>query len=326
MRVPAAIPPALLLALAALGACRAPARGRAARPPATLAVAAPDTARVALSATSTLQVAPDSAGERRFHAVNRRYLLEGGSYADRGSAVFEETVDERCCWNAERSSRATVTLARWPLPLGLRTQPAWRTTVQADRGEFAGEFYRAVLEGCCDQTDALFFIDPLHGTVLFTHSREDTTGGDLPARVHHFPSATWRYVTFHDRYTESDPPEAKGEPRVVGVLQYGSADGPTSRALLVRPAGDALRYRLGRLALATATWEGRDLELPHEPRTARPPRAIGGFSIRVELVSEAVDSTWTVVVPVAGDALQLARATVPSDLRLRAAPAGRRLP
>jgi hypothetical protein len=311
VRIPTRSPVAhaALLAAIALGGCRAGAPHRAGTADAA----------ASLRSVSSLTVLPDSAGQPRLRIVNHRYLVRerGSGRSDR--AVFEETTEERCCVEAERTSFSTVTLARWPAPAGGDTAPAWRVTVTADEGAFTDDFYRATLNGCCDQTAALFFIDPAGGRVAFTHSREEGEGGDALPQIHHWASQSTRYVAFHDRYTEANPPESAADSTVVGVLQYGPASGATERLVLRRPRGDGVRYRLGRLALTTGTWTGRELELPTVPRDARPPAAFGRFSIRVELVSEEADSTWAVVVPVEDDQPRADRAKVPSGLELRAA-------
>jgi hypothetical protein len=218
----------------------------------------------------------------------------------------------------ERISWSTITLARWPIPLRGRTSPAWRISIRADEGAFIGDFYRAVLHGCCDQTDVYYLLNPRDGHVVFAHSREEPdSDSSLPA-IHHWPSQSWRYIAFHDRYTPADPPETRADTQIVGVLQYGPVEGPIARIALRRLSGRAVDFRLDQLLLRTTNWTGRDLELPNTPPYARLPAAFGGFAVRVQLFSMELDTTVVVDIPVVRDQLQLNRASVPQGFALRA--------
>jgi hypothetical protein len=191
-------------------------------------------------------------------------------------------------------------------------------TVRADEGEFEDGFYRAALHGCCDQTSALIFINPLTGNVVFVDSREDDPQATGLPSIQHWESQTWRYVAFHDRYTELEPLNGHVDATVVGLLQYGPATGATSRIAVIRSRGDGTRYRLTRLSLVMAGWQGRALVLPtSKSRTAKPPSAITGFSIRIDLSSTGEDSTWTVTIPVVNDQPRTREASMPADLSLR---------
>ena len=272
--------------------------------------------RLAGSATSTLSTLPDSGGLPRWHILNHRYLVYRGSGGQR--AVLVETTDRFCCLGGERDDSATITLQRLETP---GNQSRWETKLTADDGAFWRDFYRAALRGCCDQTDALQFVDVSTGRVVFTHSRESGPEGEELPSVHHWGSSTLRYVAFHDRATPDDPPEARRDSSVVGVLQYGPPDGPAARVVVRRLKGVAhlADLRLDRLEFGRGTWHGRDLEVPAgAARSAA--GAMTGFSIRVLLAGPGDDSSRVVEIPVTRDRLRLEQATLPAGLVVRAAP------
>jgi hypothetical protein len=273
--------------------------------------------REVLRGVSSVSVQPDSGGEPSVTSVSHRYLVRRRIWPESLRVALEETTEEHCCLGGERDASTTLTVARWPFPFGEQTRPLWRVTLQADGGTLWDDFYRATLAGCCDQTDAMYFVDLSNGRVAFTHSREEDDSGAALPTIHHWASGSWRYVAFHDRYTPADPSEARQDSAVVGALQYGTVGGATQRVLLVATTRRAVDYRLYRVLLTTPRWQGRRLDLPTEPRDARPPAAISGFSVRVDLASESVDSTWIITVPVTRDRLAIDRASLPRGFALR---------
>jgi hypothetical protein len=284
----------------------------------------------AINAPSSFTRRADSAGARRFHVVNRRFLLTRLYQRDQGEShpLLRETVDETCCLGGERDTRATITLEGRASASQAGTEPAWRVRVKADEGAIWGQFYRAVWFGCCDETDAVTYVNVQTGAVAFVSSREfDTRDSDIP-HLRAPNSALERWAAFLDTYTNVDLRDAARDSGIVGILQYGTGREPAPRYVLRWSGGDGFSYRLGKLEFTvddTAHTHGTEVYL-WRANGKESPSALSGFSIAITLLGRgSADQELpdvTMQVPVMGDRVQPERANLPSGWSLRPSPIG----
>lgn len=161
------------------------------------------------------------------------------------------------------------------------------------------------------------FVSVNTGQVVFVSSQYGDQANELPSVADSYSRLT-RYFAFHDRYTESDPPEAGPDTAVVGVLQYGPTDGPITRVTIRHTKGRAVDYRLGALKvwLDGVEQERLQVELPN-PRKRTTTVAMSDFSIAIHFHNYSDDPDIVILIPVLADHLRLDRATVPAGFTLR---------
>jgi len=284
----------------------------------------------AINAPSSFTKLADSAGTRRFHIVNRRFLVTRLSQRYQGEShpLLRETVDETCCLGGERDTWATITLEGWASAAQAGTQPPWRVRINADEGAIWDQFYRAVWFGSCDQTDALTYVNLQTGKVAFVTSREFDTRDSYIPRLRVPNSALERWAGFLDTYTNVDLRDAARDSGVVGILQYGTPREPAARYVLRWSGGPGFSYRLGKLEFAvddSAHTHGTDVDLWRANGNENP-SALSGFSISITLLGREVADqevpNVTLHVPVIGDRVQPERANLPSGWSLRPSPTG----
>lgn len=301
MRPPALLPLLLLTACAGSAGDAVPATGD-------------------LASSSTFQPLLDSAGVHRFKITNVRYLAV--RHVDREGLhrpLLRETYLQRCCTEGEREVESTLLLEGLGETTGPAATPAWHVTFPADAGELAGPFYRAILHGCCDERDALTYVNVQTGAVAFQVSAADRPVAQaLPAlRVPNSPLV--RFAGFLDRVTPVEVPEAVTDSTVAGVLQYGDGRGPARRFVLRKEGGRGLDYRLERVGFripGRETAEDGSADLWSADGQAEP-AALSGFWILLTL--GAYDDPPVVLeVRVAADAPEAARAGLPAGWTLTA--------
>lgn len=301
MRPPALLPLLLLAACAGSTGDAAPAAGD-------------------LASSSTFQPLLDSAGVHRFKVTNVRYLAV--RHVDREGLrrpLLRETYLQRCCTEGEREVESTLLLEG----LGDAAQPAatpfWRQRFPADAGEVWGDFYRAVERGCCDQADALIYVHLGTGALAFVVSAADHPPAQALATLRVPNSPLVRYAGFLDRVTPVEAPEALTDSSVVGVLQYGSGEGPARRFVLRKEGGRGLDYRLDRVSFRIPGREtGQDGSADLWAADGQSdPTALSGLWILLSL-SAYDDPPLTIEVPVTADAPDPARAGLPAGWTLTA--------
>jgi hypothetical protein len=276
-----------------------------------------------LTGTTTFARQPDSSGHRQLRIVNRRFLLtrlyERGTGESR--PLVRETIDEHCCLDGERDSWATITLEGWPSAEQAGPQPSWTARFEGDLGEIWEEFYRGTLYGCCDETDALTFVNLHTGSVAFVGSQQLAGRPTDLARLSVPNSALKRYAAFLDTYTEVHVPEAGHDSTVVGILQYGSGREPAFRYVVRLQGGAGNNYRLDHIAFAVdgrPDRSGRDAEL-WSANAKDDPSALSGFQVVIGLAGMDQPDV-TLQVPVVADQLQTSRAATPPGWSVVPAP------
>lgn len=272
------------------------------------------------AAMATFTQRSDSAGERRYQAVNRRFLFVGEAATDT-SVLVRETLTRNCCWQSEKSSLSTIMLDGWVGRTRFERAPDWTVSFQADEGElreYSGNpFYRANLHGCCDSADLLTFINLRSGKARFFLSLYGDSAGAELVEAWDWRNRVSRFAAFHDSYTESDPPEGKNQKDVVGVLQYGPADGPVHRVVVRHTSGPGNDYRLDRIGfIGTDTVPEARLNVGDDKKPHSVAEGFSGIAIIVSL--DGMDSPWVVLrVPITRDRLDLDHAVVPSGFTIR---------
>jgi hypothetical protein len=245
---------------------------------------------------STMISQPDSAGLKRYEIIKQRILRADGFF-------LRETSDQHCCLGGERNTWGTISLQRFTD--STLKAVAWRTTLTADTGEVWAPFYEAVLEGCCDASNQITFFDLDSGRPTFVLSQYWSSARGLPSLTRG-PGQAPTYFAFVDRYIEAEPPEAKVDSTVVGVLEYGPSGGPINRVVVRTTRGPAINVQLERLALSRGGIEQDSLHL-QAPVTSRE------IAINVHLIDTHSDepNDGRIRIPVEAGQLLLARAIVP---------------
>ena len=274
---------------------------------------------------------PDSAGQRRFRIVNARFLVPRLYLRYRGllHPLLRETVDQTCCSDGERESWATITLDGWQSEAQAADAPSWTVRLQADEGNLWGQFYRAVLRGCCDETDALTYVNVQTGATAFVTSADTARPESFLAHLDVPNSSLERWAGFLDTYSGAEVPEAHGDSGVVGILEYGTGLSPAARYVVRLSSYPGYFYRLGSVELTaddSAHTHGANLSL-WSANGQEDPKALSRFWISVILVGREMDDREapdvTIRLPVEADSVRPDRARLPSGWSIRPAGTGR---
>ena len=272
------------------------------------------------AATATFVQRPDSDNQRRYHAVSRRFLFIGERARDT-SVLVRETVVRDCCWGGEKTAASTIRLDGWVGKTALERSPDWTDSLTADEGELVGssprQFYRATLRGCCDTADLLTFVSVYSGKPRFFLTRPDQPiGADLPEAFDRLNQAS-RFAAFHDMASPSAPPEAERDREIIGVLQYGPADGPVQRVVVRCADSSACDYQLDRIGFSeNDTIGGAALEVGDGTKEHTAAEAFTDFAIIVKLRGMDLPSV-SLRVPIRRDSLDLVHATLPTGFAVR---------
>jgi hypothetical protein len=261
------------------------------------------------SASASVTVAPDSEGIKGTQIVNQRFLLPI-SARERG-VLLRETQVIRCCFEGEHGYNSSIAIAAWLNGTGVG-RADWSATVAADRGELAGSFYVATLDGCCGGANLDMYVNTHTGKIEFINTgRDGPQPLGLPSVTDDY-GRTVRFAAFHDMNATVGPPEARQFPDLIGILQYGPPGGPI-RKVAVRRSTPIVHARLLNVAFADSMGERRDIWV-------RPPgagqSAFGGFEIIVRIQEETADAE--VRIPVVSDRLDIGGARMPPTYRLTA--------
>ena len=271
------------------------------------------------SAVATFAQRPDSAEERQYVSISRRYLLVG-EHATDTSVLVLETAFRMCCRQAEKSATTTIALAGWVGRTDTDRAPDWTDSLEADVGEIVGlgsnSLYRANLQGCCDTGNLLTYINLRSGKRRFYMSHYNGPDrGSLPEADDWLNRAS-RFVAFHDIYTSTNPPESKDDETVVGVLQYGPPDGPVQRVVVNHTNGQAHDYRLDEVGFAEQdTIAPGDLGVGDNKKPHSVAEAFTGIAIIVQLQGMESPSV-SIRVPITRDSLDVAHAVLPTGFTI----------
>ena len=257
-----------------------------------------------------------------------------------GSAMEARTVnrsfltDSRLQWHAEAVTRllmridvdttrrddteglkaGSVSATIWRIePSGKRT-PLWSVNEPGDRGEINHDQPLFVVRqpGCCGARDSFTVFDLYAGHRLFTAT---ANGPDKCWAVVDVPNTSLiRLVALHAAYSASDEPAFGGRKETVGLLTYAAPDRPLARFRLVAKDEQSVDGFMGeaevRLVAVGKSDESDALTLWSADGKSDP-AAIGGFAILLHLSPGNV-----VTIPVSGDKLDLAKATLPAGLKV----------
>jgi hypothetical protein len=286
--------------------------------------AQPDSLASDAQFTATASVTTfDSAGRSWRRYVNQRFMPEytlvfTGRWPPQ-NLLLHETATYTCC-GEDQEHRNTFTVTAFRDSIAKLFGPIWQATVVADKADTWSEsFYRAVLYGCCAQSDKVMFVSLRSGRTIFVSSGEPW---DLPTiDVPNGGGLSKRFAAFHDLFTPDDPPEARATPDLVGVLQYGPLDGPTTRVLVhcsdTTAEGKRELYQLDSLAFRVEGKDSRQAYLWASNRDTSA-AALTGFQIHLTIVpfNSLSHARPSILVPVVHDSVDTAHAILPSSCRL----------
>jgi len=279
--------------------------------------------RLAIGNDSTGPMRFDSAGQSWLRLRSLRWMrARGASRADADERfLVREAKTELCCQESEHESATTIDVAVWHDTTATDAS-LWSHRLVADEADLHEGWYRTITRGCCDSSDLYEFFRLTDGTRVFRASSDWNTGDSILPGISVPNSDLERSVAFHDTFTIDDPPEAAADTTLIGVLQYGSREGPVQRYLVLSADAISRHARLQRLALVV---DDTASSLPNRALWSADgrgePAALSGFHIRLELMTYS-DSVPEIVVeiPVARDRLDLARARLHRSIRLKRAP------
>lgn len=252
----------------------------------------------------------DSAGVMRITTRSERYLL---AHTTDGTGMHPFVIRERststCCFQEERETHSTFTLAR--IVVG-SDSVLWHTAAPFDRGAIDGDFYRGVEEGCCDAPDRSTFISLATGAIAFTLTPQLDHDWDAPVEIDIPNTLLRRFVTFDGRVDLLAPHDA-AKPPLFGVLQYGDGLRP-ARRYAVRSTSLPADVRLGSLRVRADTGSGQgEFRMDLWGASGRvDPSVISGARILLVASNGGSGADVWIEIPVVADTLDLRHARVPN--------------
>jgi hypothetical protein len=271
-----------------------------------------------------VQLGSDGAAAARI--VNRDFLFDS-RYAAYGAPhptrlMLEVTSDTTQRDDAEGYAAATVAATAWEITSAARRQ-LWSLSQPGTSGEVVHSqpLFLVRQPGCCGSRDSYALFNLYSGHPLFTSTGENRSdsGAPEPFATLDVPNSGGlvRLIAFHAAFSSTDTAAFGQRQDVVGLLTYAAPDRPLARYRFIATGGTVDPF-MG----------GSDVVLQQDGKTeAKPtltlwpadgkkdPKAIGGFSIRVQLTLES-----TIVIPVTADQLDIAKARLPAGLRLEPVP------
>jgi hypothetical protein len=259
-------------------------------------------------ATSSAESRTEKDGRRIRHTVNRRFTF-ADAYRERTKAVrllLAETFDRRVDSGAEgeRSSVAVEAFSESGAGAAI-----WRLQTEGSGGEAREDnLYRVTRPGCCGAQDLSVFFSLLDGRELFD--------ADSPILSVEVPNSDLRrFAGYHDLMGATAVPESKNDPRVIGVLSWGSDRGRALRVLVLSDAPHPdEEFAAKKVSIVAGGKEIAEpsYELWSADKSADPAK-IGGFSIRVVAFT---DPELLFEIPVEGDRLAIEKATLGKGISL----------
>jgi hypothetical protein len=260
---------------------------------------------ISLEARSQVRLYRDAAGCESVQTMNRQFrVVTVPAPVGMRPLVLEEAYDLRHCLSTGSASSEAVITAWRPEP-GV-VDPLFRITGRGVTGEPVGTFYRLLSRSCCGGNDLGVFHSLHNGRALFSSSGrvlqlvDSVTGGS-------------RFVAFHDAASPVAPPEAAGDPTVIGVLQVGDDREPARRwvVVLARPEPFALR-QLGFIV--------RSRPVPDTLLVLAGAEAAGDAAVLARLRAPTSGRELTVEVPFEGLSPRVDRVRASRGITLRPSP------
>lgn len=262
------------------------------------------------TATSTITSGPNQFGEEMITTTNRRFNLveffPGYDLHGRSLLLLEEFRSEG--WPGEIVN-ATVTVDAWTGSFPNPQNKAWTIRAEGNVGETQGNFYKITRYGCCDSQTTHMWFSLIDGQKVFT-----STINPIKVDAPNSDADLTRYIAWHSSEAIIPPEEQTTVKDLSGVLQYGSERKVLQR-LFLRSAGSlskvAIRYQ-GKLHDDRQALEQGLMLIGANNKTGK--AALSDFAIVLTFNNQS-----EVEIPVENDALQIAKARVPTTLILEAA-------
>ena len=260
------------------------------------------------------------------HIVNRDFVFDSRLMkwgAERPTRLMLEiTTDTTQRDDAEGFAAATVGATAWELGGATRRQ-LWSLSEPGNAGEVSHNqpVFLVRQSGCCGARDSFSVFNLYSGRRLFTATGDNRSesGAPEPWTVLEVPNSGGieRLIAFHAAYSAADQAAFGDRQDIVGLLTYAAPDKPLARYRLIATGGSVESFMGG--STVTLQQDGKSEQTTYltlwPADGKRDPKVIGGFVIRLPLTEDA-----TVVIPVAGDKLDIAAAKLPQGLRIEAAP------
>jgi hypothetical protein len=264
----------------------------------------------------------DSAGRTVLTLTSQRYLItrwfgrgEGGPQR----ILLQETSVQHCCSGGEKDAYGSISLSAWRDSIIPGSRPLWQASIEADEGTIWNQFYRTTVFGCCDSSDEFAYFNLLTGGPLFESTVVREGPGRSLRRLRVRNSSISRVIAFHDTWTPNWPAEAKRDSTVIGVLQYGSPQGPVTRVAIHQARNAQADYRIADIRFVIKGKSVAEEEAEWLPvNNTETPSDLTGFAIQVRLSVYGEDKPDVVVtIPVLKDTLDLGHAHMPAAFRLQ---------
>jgi hypothetical protein len=292
--------------------------------PVLLALAGRAPAQTADQATSQIEVQP-SGEAASAHIVNRDFVFDsrlqwGQEHPTR--LMLEIATDTTQRDDAEGYAAATVGATAWELT-GSGRRELWHLSEPGNAGEVAHSqpVFLVRQSGCCGARDSYSVFNLYTGARLFTTTGDNRSdsGAPEPWAVLDVPNSGGleRLIAFHAAYSATDQAAFGDRQDIVGLLTYAAPDKPLARYRFVATGGSVESFMGG--SNVVLQQDGKPEQAPSltlwPADGKKDPKAIGGFTIRLQLTEDKI-----IVIPVAGDRPDIAAAALPSGLRIETAP------
>jgi hypothetical protein len=286
--------------------------------------AAPASAQVADKTESSIELRLDGPAAEA-HSVNRDFLfdsrwLEGGNGPVRLLLRVDTDITRRDDTEGIVAGHVAVTAWRFEGPD--RRRQLWSASEPGDGAQVSRRQPVFVVRqsGCCGGRDSFSVFALYSGRRLFSATGADADSCWAQLDVPNSGGLA-RLVALHAAYSMADDAAFGGRKETVGLLTYAAPDRPLARYRLVADSAEAVADFMGEATVRLAG-AGKPPTKPEETDSLtlwpangkRDPAAVGGFAILLHLTPDKLVS-----IPVKGDKLDLAAASLPKGLRIEAA-------
>jgi hypothetical protein len=256
------------------------------------------------------------------HSVNRDFLfdsrwIEGGAGPIRLVLRVDTDIVKRD--DTEGIVAGHIGVTAWRIEGADKRRLLWSASELGDRGEISRRQPVFVVRqsGCCGGRDSFSVFSLYGGRRLFSATGADAATCWAQMDVPNSGGLV-RLVALHAAYSIVDDAAFGGRKETVGLLTYAAPDRPLARYRLVARSAEAIEEFMGDATVGLAgggNAEETDSLTLWPANGKRDPEAIGGFAILLHLTPDKL-----VRIPVRGDKLDLAGASLPAGLKIEAAP------
>ncbi len=259
------------------------------------------------TAPSTFEYHFESEGQ----CLNTRVVNRGFIFEHLGNMLLETEVDSLKT-NCAEGQVSKVTVKGWASDFAAQAKPSWTFTQSGDSGEVWGRsFYRVIKNGCCGSHATYVYYSLATGKKTY-EGNGDLLLLDIPN------TSNVRLIGFVDTLGALPPTKDHSDlTDLIGILQYGSEDGPTSKVAVIGKA-DYFHHLGLRFAPHKDLREPTKFTLWSANKNPDPQRISGfGIMVKLRLFSGPTPRHVDIIVPVHKDHLDITHATVPKGLRLQ---------